>query len=74
MKLVISFPCDVKQISSTTVEIQVKSLDFPVLTQDVIEALAPDLSAEQQDRLGEDICEFAQAEAIRRSLRVSQIM
>ena len=70
MQIHIAFPCTIAQIDHRTVMIEAKPINRPIVSEEVIELIAPALSMAEKDRLADDIAMFAQSEAIKRSLVV----
>lgn len=67
----LKFPCEVKQVSPTEVNVEMAVMGATILCHDAMQYIAPDLSAEEQDKLADDITLYAIAEGFKRSIRIS---
>lgn len=64
----VTFKGDIEQLDEHTIQMKVRAIDGPILTTSAIEAIADGLSAQEVDKLIDDVAHFLSVEAIKRSL------
>ena len=66
----LNFPCQIQQCGESQVEIRLPYSDKPLIPIASIDAIAPELSSAEKDKLSDDAHEWLLTQAIIRSIKI----